>query len=158
MMVIGFDLGREVGVCFGEPKQAPTLMTLKLPMQLGALLSDFEGRVRGLFREHSPGLIAWETPFINFGRRGKGERLVVKRVFGQAGAIERLAYDFGAPTTDFEARSLRKRFCGTAKASEDDIIRACLTRGLNPKTNHEADAGLVWSAAIEDVKWGSLRK
>lgn len=152
-MVVGFDLGREVGVCFGQPKTVPTLMTLKLPMQLGALLSDFEGHVRGLIRQHSPGLIAWETPFINFGRRGKGERLIVKRVFGQAGAIERLAYDVGAETMDFEARTLRKRFCGSAKASEDDIIRACRVRGLDPKTNHEADAALVWSAAVEDLKW-----
>lgn len=157
-MVVGFDLGRDVGICFGEPKTVPTLITLRLPMQLGALLSDFEGQVRSLIRQHSPRLIAWETPFINFGRRNKGERLIVKRVFGQAGAIERLAYDVGAGTMDFEARTLRKRFCGTAKASEDDIIRACRVRGLDPKTNHEADAALVWCAVVEDLKWTSLQK
>lgn len=148
MIIAAFDLGRSVGFACGDSLGFIKHECWSLPKETGALLSQFESKLNGL--GVTPAIIAYETPFINFARQGRGERLIVKRTFGAAGALERRAYDLGAKTVQYESRSLRKRFCGTAKATEAAIKRACSVRGHYPLTDHEADALLVWYAAAMD--------
>lgn len=156
-MILALDFGRELGICFGE-RGAPALRTAMLPKKLGALLSDFEGLVRGLFAEIHPSLVVYETPFINLKAKHYGAELrIVQRVFGQSGAVHRLCHDFGLPEPPhYVAPTVRARYCGSKKADEDAIMLACRALGARPSTNHEADAFLVWIAACDDAKKQAL--
>lgn len=151
-MIIAFDLGRELGLAYGGFGAPPTLETHKLPAEIGPLLDRFESIVLGLTRKQTPSFIVWEQPFVMFRAPGKAELTTVARQYGQAGALARIAFGAGVSTSTYRPQSLRKRFCGTAKASEAQIIEAARLRDADPKTNHEADAFLVWQAAAEDLR------
>ena len=149
-MILAFDLGRELGVAYGGEGSAPTLETHALSKEIGALLYEFEGIVLALTRSHDVRMIAWEKPAVFLRNPGKSETTNISRQFGEAGALARIAHGAGYATATYAPRSLRKRICGSAKASEMEIMQAAHIRGAHPKTNHEADAFLVWQAAMED--------
>lgn len=152
MTVLGFDLGREVGVAIGALGEVPALETHKLPRDIGALLHRFEGVVLGHMRRREITAIAWEEPFVNFKQPSKGQTTNIRQQFAQAGALARIAHGYGIPSSSYQPRTLRKRVCGRAGATEKEIIHAARIRDAHPRTNHEADAFLVWQVAADELR------
>lgn len=152
MIVLGLDLGRNVGASLGEPGAHPTLETWKLPQTTGAMLSEFEGRLRGVIRRNNAlRLIAYEKPFAPFGKASANTTKHLYTAFGQAGTILKLCYEHSIVPQSFHVRSVRKRFCGSAKASPEDILKSCFRAGFAPSDDHNADACLIWRCAIADM-------
>lgn len=151
-MIIGLDLGGNVGVAWGEPGGAPELCTLKLSGPVGPMMSQFEGYLRSLLREWKVSLIAYEKPIIPFGKPSANSFVTAQRVFGQAGIILKLAHEYEVLPTPIQVRSVRKSYCGSAKAKPDDILRACYAIGVHPYDDHAADACLIWRAGADSTK------
>lgn len=146
-MIIALDLGGNVGVACGPAGGSPTLSTWKIDGAVGPMMSRFEGNLRGLLRDWKIDVLAYEKPIIPFGRPSANTFVTAQRVFGQAGIILKLAHEFGVIPAPHEVRSVRKKFCGSAKAKPDDILRACYAIGVEPSDDHAADACLIWRAA-----------
>lgn len=152
MSVVAIDLGRNAGVALGPPGRVPTCETLALPDAIGAGLSRLEGFLRGVLRSHPVSLLAYEAPFLMFGRPSAHATNHAYRSFGQAAAILKLAHEFGVAPVAFQVRSVRKQFAGGAKARPDAILRAALSCGARPANDHEADAVLIWMAATAQAR------
>ncbi len=144
-MIASFDLGRQTGVCVDGRTE-----TLDLDALIGPALSRFEGFVRGRIKD-GVRVFAFEAPMMAFGsgaRSGIVNHLY--RQFGMAATLFKLSHEAGLVAAPYQVRSVRKRLCGSAKASPTKILATCRSRGLSPVNDHEADAGLIWLAARED--------
>lgn len=152
MRIIAFDFGRNVGVVVGDVGSIPEPQTWELPKHPGGMLSQFEGRLCGLIRDGAsfdlpafPTAIFYERVFVT---KQKNSVKHCMTSFGMAASVHRNAYDYGLPDPRcFDARSMRKKYCGRAKANEDEIRWHVQNRGIETTNTHEDDAALVWLAA-----------
>ena len=149
MSVLGLDLGRSVAWAVG-PATGPVLLGEEtLPADLGKLMFRFEGIIRGLIAEHGVTVLCWEQPFI--GPQGMAQRVTIaQRLYGQCATLARFVHAHGLRGASYYPVALRKAFVGAGNASPEQILAAVRAAGLNPSSDHQADAYLVWERARAD--------
>lgn len=154
-IVIGFDLGRTAAACIGAPGRKPELITREFPIEYGAMASEFEGFVRGIIRKNNAiSVFAWERPFIAL--RVKSGKAVLdaqgeirtQRLYGQFHTLRKLAWESGLQEYFERPSVVRRDVIGKGNATSDDIMKFTHKAGLRPANDHEADAYVIWRAAI----------
>jgi len=156
VVVLAFDLGRNVGTCAGSTGANAVVQTWNLPQLVGPMMASFEGKVRAQVEEYDPDVIAFERPVVPFGR---GSRNTVKHMytaFGQASVLLKIASQNDIVAVDYAAKSVRKTIVGSGKATSEQIITGCVKMGFSPSDDHSADAILVWAATKMDIKIGKF--
>lgn len=156
--LIGLDLGRNVGVCYGSEPDPPELKGWELPSTIGQMMTDFEGRLRGLIKRQDALIIAFERPFTQFDKPSANVRKHIATLNGQMCIILKICYEQYLFPVSYEVRSVRKRFAGRGNATPEQVHKAAMRYGFKPATDHEADAALIWLAALRDASDDTLEK
>ena len=146
-MIIAFDLGRHVGICHGGRDEQPQLNHVELPLELGAIMTQFEGKARGFIRRLKPDFVFWERPFVAYGRFDAQGDLRTQRLYGQSACLAKIVYEESIPWGYEKPNSIRKKILGNGNADEKDIMRFAYKNGMSPVNDHEADAFLCWKFA-----------
>ena len=149
--ILALDLGRMTGVCVGSCPKDVELKLWDLPISLGPMMDQFEGRLRGMILRHQPLILAIERPFVMFDRPTANSRKLTATVFGQFAVCMKIVHQNNLFPVTYEVRTVRKRMVGRGNADEDMVHRAAIRHGFNPATSHEADAALVWLTTLEDL-------
>lgn len=151
-MRLGIDLGRHAGIAYG-PKGGPCVLEESvLSQDVGKMMSEFEGAMRGYIRRLSPEFIVWERPFVIPNRHDAQGELRTQRLYGQSACMMKLAHEYDIRWDYQIPTSLRKSVMRRGAAKEDEIMKFCRTRGVNPSTDHQADAFIAWLYATEKCK------
>lgn len=152
-LIIGLDFGKNLGIATGKGRR-PQCETLTLPSDPGAMALRLEGRIRSYMRENQVALIAYEDPFIALGgkwrRTGQSElKQHLTTQFGQKLLILKLAHENDIPTMAIAANNARKIVVGKGYPTEQEIMDAAHAAGADAGNNHEADAALIYLAALQ---------
>lgn len=149
MTVLAWDLGGVPAWCVGHPDSEPELGHIKPQKTLGLLLMEFEATLRGLIEREGVTVLAWERPFISFSKQYAGATVNAQRQFGQAGALERYATLHNLPNASYVAKTIRAGIIGDKNAKKPEIMAFARGEGMTVVNDHEADAYVVWRAAVE---------
>lgn len=146
MRILALDLGRHAGVAYGEVGGAVTLEQIDLAQNVGPMMSEFEGSMRGYIRRLEPQLIFWERPFIAIvpGKMDAQGEIRTQRLYGQSAAMAKLAHEYDVAWGYERPHSVRKAVIGKGNATEEEIAAFCRKRGVAAHTPHQADAYVAW--------------
>lgn len=146
MVILAFDLGRSVGIAYGDVGGRVTLDQADLSESIGPMMSAFEGVVRGHIRRIKPDLVFWERPFIAIrpGRMDAQGEIRTQRLYGQAAALAKLAHEHEISSASERPMTIRKAIVGRGNATEEDIAAFCRKRDIEAPTPHQADAFVAW--------------
>ncbi len=98
----------------------------------GRLTWLFNGWLADMLAEHKPDLVAIESPVI----RGSATILLV----GLVQTAHCGAYAHQIPRTERTCQAIKTFMAGKHNATKADMINALRARGIEPKSNDEADA------------------
>lgn len=156
-MIIALDLGENLGIAVGDPGGRPECETLVLPGDTGAMMLRVEGRLRSYFNELEVTRIVYEDPFPALGKKWQqtGQAHLKKHLtiqFGQKAMIEKVAHaEYGLRPNRVHVGAARKAVVGKGYPTEDEILAAVRRRGAVVGTHHEADAAVIFYAALAGV-------
>lgn len=154
-MIVALDLGGSLGIALGDGR-IPDCETLTLPGDVGAMMLRLEGRLRSYFNEHKLRMIVYEDPFIPLGDkwRKQGQAHLKTHLtiqFGQKALIEKVCCEYGLRPNRVHVSAARKAVVGKGYPDENEIMEAVRRRGVRPVSNHDADAAVVYYAALAGV-------
>lgn len=152
MLIIAVDLGRNVAAVYGADESALLIDSKELPQDLGAMMSDAEGWLRGLVRRVKPDMLFWERPFVTPNRHDAQGEIRTQRLYGQAALCARIAHDYSLRSDCAHPQTMRKAIVGAGNAKEDVIMRFCRSREFPASSPHEADAFVAWLYARRRCK------
>jgi Holliday junction resolvasome RuvABC endonuclease subunit len=108
---------------------------------VGPTLADLAGRLTAFLyarlRTDPVTLIAFEGPFAT-GRHH--DRLS----FGLCGVVEMVCAQRQVACVEYAPATLKKAWTGSGRAAKGAMLVEAKARGLNPRSDHEADAAAVW--------------
>lgn len=152
--VLGIDLGKNLGwAVVGQG--APRFGTIQVVSQwspLGDCLLVLEERLHKLILQHRPDILATAIQFVN---PKQATPINLIPMFSGFGILNMMAASMKLPIQMIFEGDARAAFLGrgnTPKGSANKkaaVMRACEERGWMVKTDHEADALCVASAALE---------
>lgn len=149
-MILALDLGTKTGVAYGAPGARPRLETWVMPAgggrDVGAFAMAFEERVDSMLAHQGVSLVIFEAPYIN------PYPDQMRRAYGMAWAVERLAHTHAIECAEVITGTLKKTFAGNGRAKKSDMILAAKRRGFEPANDHEADAAACWLYAVS-MRW-----
>lgn len=133
MKILALDIARKTG--WSLPDISGTYdMTAELEatQDYGRITWLFQGWLAEMLTEHKPDMVAIETPII----RGKPTILLV----GLVQAAHCIAYAHQIKRTERTCQAIKTFATGKHNATKDAVIDALRAKGIEPKSNDEADA------------------
>lgn len=111
-------------------------------------MTEFEAAVRGIIRREQPAVLAWERPFVQFNRAPDAQGEVrTQRLYAQAAVCAKLADEHELLSCFDYPQTVRKKVVGSGRATPEAIMTFCRKSGVEPSSDHAADAYVVWRYA-----------
>jgi hypothetical protein len=153
-LILALDPGLSTGVCLGSPGQEPRFTTWRLPSDsraphvLGPAFAAFEAYLESVLpvtpkRCHFEVVV--EAPFIPHGKGAFMNINALRLVLGLIAVAEKWGHDRSVPIYETGIAAHRAELLGRTKGvQKSDVSAMVKLRGLNPKNQHEGDAGSIW--------------
>lgn len=165
-VIIALDLATRSGFSIGRPGETPRFGSIRFGTESGEIISNLQTWLIDLLREHNPGLIAVESPyiptprepqFIKSGldagklRRGPPPMNVhtLRRLIGMVETVKSLAWRWGIEYDEPTTGSIYSFFVGGRRLGRDEkkaaTIKMCRLMGWNVGDDDNAgDALALW--------------
>jgi hypothetical protein len=127
-------------------------------MDHGAAYVDLRDRIVDLVSVHKPRFAIFEAPLQFAGNSNikvGSSPATVRKLFGFCAVAEETLTRLGIETYEADVQSVRKHFCGHARAKKPDVARMCRTLCWHYDDDNAADALALWDFARGALKLGA---
>jgi hypothetical protein len=129
MMLLALDLATNLGECWGDGRNLPSLGHFRLPStgpDVGQFLSEYRKWFMGRLDAVAPTLIAFEAPIL-----AKVTNIsTTRKLQGLAGLTEMLCHEEGLPCREASTSAVKKALTGSGRAEKSMMVRCARSFGL----------------------------
>lgn len=163
---LALDIATQTGACWDAEDGRPRFVTFRTPSPIrgeggadfGPTFLAFDRWLTGHIAVTKPRRIAFEAPMqvVGFGASTRPtSQQTVRLLMGLASIAELVAAKAEIPTYELNISTAKKHFAGSGRADKAAMMARCKQLGWPVRTDHEADAGAVWSClkATTDKSW-----
>lgn len=158
MILCALDLATVTGWVIGEVPEKPLPLPLEVlsppkiksghvrfgkpGCEIGPFMSTAESWLVKLIRDHTPGMVVFESPIMPT----VTQIATLRKLYGIAALIEKICNDLKIPVREAAGSTVYKAFGvkGKGKERKENCIAACVRYGWYPQDDNEADAMILW--------------